>query len=226
MTVGDIIEKINLAFGGRTSDQVQLDNLNKNIRDITDSQRNYRKQIEALVSAVDDKKAELKVTSEPHNQDILMDEIENLEKELGRVRDTAAEQQEHLNTLRALAADKQREINAKTANKMGANEDSVLLAADAKKDRDEKRTATQKALGELEKNGSKSNARKADTERAARMARILGERAPVADKSSSGNNGKNVSAAPQTASAPSSTGAEPTAPAESAASEKNVSASN
>ena len=93
MTLGDIIEKVGGAFGAEPSKIRKLRErvtvVVGRIKDMEDGLRDVRKQVTALEGRVDDLKRELKVEKSTHNQDLIMDDIERLDKEFNRMRELA-----------------------------------------------------------------------------------------------------------------------------------------
>lgn len=135
MTVGDIIEKTRLAFGGVTKDEQELGKLKEGLLSLQDLRSDERKKKDALDRLIKDKQAELKVTTLKQNQISIAKEIMKLKEKLNEVQKTEDEISGKIDVLDALINEKEREINAKASAAAGATVDKIEIATDKRKDR-------------------------------------------------------------------------------------------
>lgn len=188
MTLGDIIEKVGGAFGAEPSKIRKLRErvtvVVGRIKDMEDGLRDVRKQVTALEGRVDDLKRELQVEKSTHNQDLIMDDIERLDKEFNRMRELA--------NLKGLNVDAARTLRSKLEQLLetavnGGSSMELEEVLDKVECMDEDLSDVRKLVEKLDRPTSstrqetKEEAKTDDAaaERAARMARILGKPAPA-----------------------------------------------
>ena len=135
MTIGDIVEKARLAFGGVTRDEQELVKLKEGRLALQDRRLGERRKKDSLASLIKDKQAELKVTSLKQNQVSIAKEIMQLKGRLDAVQKTEDEITGKIDVLDALISEKEREINARESAAAGATIDKIEVATDKREDR-------------------------------------------------------------------------------------------
>lgn len=183
MTLGDVIEGVVGMFGGEPRKTRKLRErvaeVTNRIRGMEDGLRDVRKQVSALEELWADRKCDLEHETSVHNQDLIMDEMEGLEKEFTRKRELARLKGENVDAARVLRAKLEQLLEvAVNGGDTGELEDILIRVESMDADMSDLR----KCIGELEKSsrfaqrGREEAGSKAHEEesRAARRARILG----------------------------------------------------
>ena len=184
MTLGDIFEKTrHLLCGGESSKvrklRERVDAVKERIRAMEDDCHAQRKRGLAQDEKIEDLKRELRMEKNVHSQDLLMDEIEREEKEAGRIHELANIKGQNLDAARTLRA-KLEQLLESTINGGSSTElEDVLSQVECM---DDEMSDVRKLVERLEKptkvartKRPATKSRTAETERAARRARILGE---------------------------------------------------
>lgn len=188
MTVGDIIEKILGAFGVEPRKSRVLRErvmaVKARITNMEDGLRDVRRDVSALEDRIADLKRDLKTEKSEHGQDLIMDEIERLDKEFERKHDLANLKGENVDAARALRSKLEQLLENAVNGSNPAELESVLERVEAM---DSDLSDVRKLMTELDKPSAASAAKKsvkaekkAQEDRAARRARLLGEAAPEA----------------------------------------------
>lgn len=207
MTLGDILEKTrHLLFGGESSKvrklRERVDAVKERIRAMEDDCHAQRKRGLAQDEKIEDLKRELRMEKNVHSQDLLMDEIEREEKEAGRIHELANLKGLNLDAARTLRAKLEQLLESTINGGSSAELEDVLCQVECM---DDEMSDVRKLVERLEKptkaarmKRPAAKSRTAETERAARLARILGEDAGKP----SGKPKKTVSEAKATTDAP------------------------
>lgn len=187
MTLGDIIEKLLGLFGvepGKTRKlRERVTAIMVKIKEMEDGLREMRKRNTALEEKIADLKRELKVTTDEHNQDLIMDEIEREEKEFDRTRELANLKGLNVDAARTLRSKLEQLLETAVNGGNPAELESVLLKVE---NMDADMSEIRNLVDQLEKPSKAARAERpaarsktADADRAARRARILGEAVPA-----------------------------------------------
>ena len=187
MTLGDIIEKLLGLFGvepGKTRKlRERVTAIMVKIKEMEDGLREMRKRNTAQEEKIADLKRELKVTTDEHNQDLIMDEIEREEKEFDRTRELANLKGLNVDAARTLRSKLEQLLETAVNGGNPAELESVLLKVE---NMDADMSEIRNLVDQLEKPSKAARAERpaarsktADADRAARRARILGEAAPA-----------------------------------------------
>lgn len=187
MTIGDIIEKLLGLFGvepGKTRKlRERVTAIMVKIKEMEDGLRDVRKRVSALEERIADLKRELKAEKSEHNQDLIMDEIENLEKEFNRAHELANLKSLNVDAARTLRSKLEQLLETAANGGNPAELENVLLKVE---NMDADMSDVRNLVAQLEKPSKAARAEKpaaksktADADRAARRARILGEAAPA-----------------------------------------------
>jgi len=217
MTIGDIVEKVSGAFGSEPRKvrdlRARISSIAEKIRCMEDDLKMIRKQVTALEERVADLKRDLQQEKSGHNQDLIMDDIERLDKEFVRLRDLAKLKGVNVDAAQTLHA----KLNQLLENAVNGSNTAELEDILGKVEcMDDDLSDVRKLVDELDRPTSASIAgRRAECAskeggeaeaRAARMARILGKDSPAAKPV--------VGVTPAAAAAPTSTPAAPSTPDE------------
>jgi len=157
MTIGDIVEKTRIAFGGESKDEQELTKLKEGLLSLQDLRASERKKKEALDRLIKDKQAELAVTTLKQNQISLAKEILKLKGNLDEIQKTEDEISHKIDIADALINEKEREINAKKSKEVGINVDKIDIATTKREDRLADDADLSKALDGLSAVGGKSS---------------------------------------------------------------------
>ena len=186
MTLGDIIEKLLGLFGvepGKTRKlRERVTAIMVKIKDMEDGLREMRKRNTALEEKIADLKRELKVTTDEHNQVLIMDEIEREEKEFDRTRELANLKGLNVDAARTLRSKLEQLLETAVNGGNPAELESVLLKVE---NMDADMSEIRNLVDQLEKPSKAARAERpaarsktAGEDIAARRARILGEAVP------------------------------------------------
>ena len=108
MTLGDIIEKILGIFGVKPARQRQLiariDSVKQKIAEMEENRNTIMRANKAIGDKIAELKRQLQVETNPNNQDLLMDQVDELEKEFERKRSLAQQMGENITAQRAIRA--------------------------------------------------------------------------------------------------------------------------
>ena len=217
MTLGDIIEKILALFGIAPAQQRDLANRIKTITVKVAEMETRRGEILRANKAIGDKiadlKLQLKVEDNEHNEEVLIDQINELNKELDRKVELSRLMGENITAQRAIRA-KCEQLLERLKN--GADPDEIAMLVERVEDMTTEREETRAEVDKLDSVGKTS--RKAGAKKskdiAAMKAAILGEDAPAAK--AGGSKPAAAPAAPKPAEPAKSAVAEPPKPAEPA----------
>ena len=187
MTLGDIIEKLLGLFGvepGKTRKlRERVTAIMEKIKEMEDGLREMRKRNTAQEEKIADLKRELKATTDEHNQDLIMDEIDREEKEFDRTRELANLKGLNVDAARTLRSKLEQLLETAVNGGNPAELESVLLKVE---NMDADMSEIRNLVDQLEKPSKAARAERpaarsktADADRAARRARILGEAAPA-----------------------------------------------
>ena len=108
MTIGDIIDKILGLFGVAPKQQRvlmrRIDATTRKIAEMEEERNRIMRTNTAIGEKIADLKRQLQVETNPHNQDMLMDQIDELEKEFDRKQALAQQMTENITAQRAIRA--------------------------------------------------------------------------------------------------------------------------
>lgn len=183
MTLGDIVEKVLAVFGVEPKRirvlQKRVVAIEVKIMTMEDGLRDIRKEVSALEERLASLKRDLKVETSEHNQDLIMDDIERLEREFVRKRDLADVKRQNVDAACALRAKLQQLLEAA---RNGCDVSELEEVLDSVEAMGEDLAQVGDLLTKLDRPvASKSSRRKTgdDSKKkediAARRARILGE---------------------------------------------------
>lgn len=186
MTLGDIIEKTLGLFGaepGKTRKlRERVTAIMVKINGMEDGLRDVRKRVSGLEDRLSDLKRELKAEKSEHIQDLLMDEIETLDKEFVRAHELANLKSANVDAARTLRSKLEQLLETALNGGSSAELEDVLVRVEGM---DADMSDVRKLVEQLEKPAQAvravkpaAKAKTADADRAARRARILGEPAP------------------------------------------------
>ena len=186
MTLGDIIEKILGIFGVKPARQRQLiariDSVKQKIAEMEENRNTIMRANKAIGDKSAERKRQLQVETNPNNQDLLMDQVDELEKEFERKRSLAQQMGENITAQRAIRA-KCEQLREQARHAADPAEVEILMAQ--VEDMRGERNETAEKVGKLDDMGKKKRAakdtRSEDAARAARRAAMLGTPAPAAD---------------------------------------------
>ena len=180
MTLGDIIDKILRLFGVAPKQQRELMNriadIARKIADMEEERNGIMRTNTVIGEKIADLKRQLQVEANPHNQDLLMDQIEELEKEFDRTQTLAQQKTGNIAAQRAIRAKLEQLLEQL---RHGADPVEIEMLMEKVEDMVEVQIATGKAIDKLDKTGRKKAhsgkaAAKEDAARAARRAAMLG----------------------------------------------------
>ena len=108
MTLGDIIQKILGLFGVAPARQRQLvariDSVKQKIAEMEENRNTIMRANKAIGDKIAELKRQLQLETNPNNQDLLMDQVDELEKEFERKRMLAQQMGENITAQRAIRA--------------------------------------------------------------------------------------------------------------------------
>ena len=179
MTLGDIIEKILGLFGVAPGPQRRLVKRISVVRDKIAEMEESRNTIMRTNTAIGEKIADLKrqlaVETNAANQDMIMDHVDELGKELERKQMLAQQMGENITTQRAIRARCEQLLEQL---RHGADPVEIEMLMERVEDMIEQRGEVGEKVGALDNMGRKARsgkaAEKADADRAARRAAMLG----------------------------------------------------
>lgn len=186
MTLGDIIEKILGIFGVKPARQRQLiariDSVKQKIAEMEENRNTIMRANKAIGDKIAEFKCQLQVETNPNNQDLLMDQVDELEKEFERKRSLAQQMGENITAQRAIRAKCEQLLEQA---RHAADPAEVEILMEQVEDMLGERNETAEKVGKLDDMGKKKRAakdtRSEDAARAARRAAMLGTPAPAAD---------------------------------------------
>lgn len=186
MTLGDIIEKILGIFGVKPARQRQLiariDSVKQKIAEMEENRNTIMCANKAIGDKIAELKRQLQVETNPNNQDLLMDQVDELEKEFERKRSLAQQMGENITAQRAIRAKCEQLLEQA---RHAADPAEVEILMEQVEDMLGERNETAGKVGKLDDMGKKKRAakdtRSEDAARAARRAAMLGTPAPAAD---------------------------------------------
>lgn len=193
MTIGDVIERARGLLGGES---VRIRRLRDRVGDIVgkirimeDGLLGVRKKVSAIEERIEDLKRELRVEASVHNQDMIMDEIDSLDREFGRLRELADLKRVNVDAARTLRSKLEQLLETALNGGSTAELEDVLLKVECM---DDEMSDVRDLIRQLDGPKKASHAEMStaesgteDAERAARRARILGEKTPVPSKEAS-----------------------------------------
>lgn len=179
MTIGDIIEKILGLFGVKPGSQRKLEKRMTSIKDKILEMEESRNKLMRTNTMLGDEIAELKrklaVETNVTNQKMIMDQIDELEKELERKEAFAQQMGENITTQRAIRAKCEQLLEQL---RHGADPVEIEMLMEKVEDMTDNRIETVEKVEKLDGMGRKARGGKAAekdaAEHAARMAKILG----------------------------------------------------
>ena len=186
MTLGDIIEKILGIFGVKPARQRQLiariDSVKQKIAEMEENRNTIMRANKAIGDKIAELKRQLQLETNPNNQDLLMDQVDELEKEFERKRSLAQQMGENITAQRAIRAKCEQLLEQA---RHAADPAEVEILMEQVEDMLGERNETAEKVGKLDDMGKKKRAakdtRSEDAARAARRAAMLGTPAPAAD---------------------------------------------
>ena len=186
MRSGDIIDKILGLFGVPPKLQRELlkriADTTRKIAEMEDERNTILRTNTAIGEKIADLKRQLQVETNPHNQDLLMDQIDELEKELDRKQALARQKTENITAQRAIRAKLEQWLEDA---RHGADPVEIEMLMEQVEDMVTEHGEAMEAVDKLDNigrkkaRGGKATA-KDDAARAARMAAMLGTAAPAA----------------------------------------------
>ena len=185
MTLGDIIEKFLGLFGVAPGPQRKLMNkistISTKIAEMEESRNTILRTNTAIGEKIADLKRQLQVETSPHNQDLLMDRVDEAEKELERKVQLSRQMGENITAQRAIRARCEQLLEQL---RHGADPAEIEVLIERVEDMNDVRNETGDKVKELDGVGKKSrtgkSAKDEDAARAARRAAMLGTAAPAA----------------------------------------------
>jgi hypothetical protein len=201
MTIGDIIEKILGLFYAESGKirklRERVNTTVEKIQAMEDGLRDVRKKVSSVEERIGDLKRELKLEASVHNQDIIMDEIERIERDLGRQRELANLKGANVEAAYILRS-KLEQLMEMAVNGGNTTElEDVLLKVESM---DEELSDIRNLVSQLDKptkaayaGRSIAKSKTGDADRAARRARILGEKIPAQAAEPASNQKKTAS---------------------------------
>jgi hypothetical protein len=212
MTIGDIIEKILGLFhvepGKIRKLRERVSAIGEKIQAMEDGLRDVRKKVSGIEDRIEDLKRELKLETSVHNQDIIMDEIERIERDLGRQRELANLKGGNVEAAYVLRSKLEQLMETAVNGGNTAELEDVLLKVESM---DEELSDVRNLVSQLDKPTKAAYAgrpaaksKTEDADRAARRARILGEKMPAQTSETASNQKKGDSRAEESASKASS----------------------
>ena len=185
MTLGDIIEKFLGLFGVAPGPQRKLMNkistISTKIAEMEESRNTILRTNTAIGEKIADLKRQLQVETSPHNQDLLMDRVDEAEKELERKVQLSRQMGENITAQRAIRARCEQLLEQL---RHGADPAEIEVLVERVEDMNDVRNETGDKVKELDGVGKKSrtgkSAKDEDAARAARRAAMLGTAAPAA----------------------------------------------
>ena len=189
MTIGDIIDKILGLFGVAPKQQRvlmrRIDATTRKIAEMEEERNRIMRTNTAIGEKIADLKRQLQVETNPHNQDMLMDQIDELEKEFDRKQALAQQMTENITAQRAIRA-KLEQLLEQLRHPADPIEIGMLM--ESVEDMIKQQNEAGKAIEELDNTGRKKArsgkaTAKEDAARAARRAAKLGttSAAPATD---------------------------------------------
>ena len=156
MTLGDIIDKILRLFGVAPKQQRELMNriadIARKIADMEEERNGIMRTNTVIGEKIADLKRQLQVEANPHNQDLLMDQIEELEKEFDRTQTLAQQKTGNIAAQRAIRAKLEQLLEQL---RHGADPVEIEMLMEKVEDMVEVQIATGKAIDKLDKTGRK-----------------------------------------------------------------------
>lgn len=179
MTLGDIIEKFLGLFGVAPGPQRRLlkkiSSISTKIAEMEESRNNILRTNTAISEKIADLKRQLQVESSPHNQDLLMDRVDEAEKELERKVQLSRQMGENITAQRAIRARCEQLLEQL---RHGADPAEIEVLIERVEDMNDARSEAGDKVKALDGVGKKSRAGKSakdeDAARAARRAAMLG----------------------------------------------------
>ncbi len=185
MTLGDIIEKFLGLFGVAPGPQRKLMNkistISTKIAEMEESRNTILRTNTAIGEKIADLKRQLQVESSPHNQDLLMDRVDEAEKELERKVQLSRQMGENITAQRAIRARCEQLLEQL---RHGADPAEIEVLIERVEDMNDVRNETGDKVKTLDGVGKKSrtgkSAKDEESARAARRAAMFGTAAPAA----------------------------------------------
>lgn len=179
MTLGDIIEKFLGLFGVKPARQrkliARIESVKQKIAEMEENRNTIMRSNNAIGDKIAELKRQLQVETNPNNQDLIMDQVDELEKEFERKRTLSQQMTENIAAQRAIRA-KCEQLLEQVRHAADPAEIEMLMeqVEDMLVDRGEAKIK----IGELDKMGqqkrSAKGAKSEDAARAARRAAMLG----------------------------------------------------
>ena len=225
MTLGDIIQKILGLFGVAPARQRQLvariDSVKQKIAEMEENRNTIMRANKAIGDKIAELKRQLQLETNPNNQDLLMDQVDELEKEFERKRMLAQQMGENITAQRAIRAKCEQLLEQA---RHAADPAEVEILMEQVEDMLGERNEAKAKVDALDSMGQKKRAakdtRSEDAARAARRAAMLGTPAPAADAGRASS-----PSAPQTEATAAPSAPAPAAPATPAAASESMAAS-
>ena len=179
MTLGDIIEKLLGLFGVAPGPQRKLSGkigvVSQKIAEMEEARNAIIRTNTAIGERIADLKRQLQVETNPHNQDLLMDRIEESEKELDRKQELSRQMGENITAQRAIRARCEQLLEQL---RHGADPAEIEMLMERVEDMNDMREEVGAKVDALDSVGRKPrterSAKKEDAARAARRAAMLG----------------------------------------------------
>ena len=184
MTLGDIIEKFLGLFGVAPGPQRKLtskiSSISIKIAEMEESRNTILRTNTAIGEKIAELKRQLQVETNPHNQDLLMDRVDEAEKELERKVQLSRQMGENITAQRAIRARCEQLLEQL---RHGADPAEIEVLIERVEDMNDARNEAGNKVKELDGADKKSRAGKSakeeDAARAARRAAMLGTAAPA-----------------------------------------------
>ena len=180
MTIGDIINKFLKLFGVAPKQQRALmnrieDSTHK-IADMEEERNGIQRTNTAIGEKIADLKRQLQVETNPHNQDLLMDQVDELERELNRKQALAQQKTANITAQRAIRAKLEQLLEQA---RHGADPVEIEMLMEHVEEMVTQQAETGKAVDILDNTGRKKThsgktTAKEDAARATRRAAMLG----------------------------------------------------
>lgn len=180
MTIGDIIDKLLGLFGVAPKTQRQLikriAETSHKIADMEEDRNGIMRTNTAIGERIADLKRQLQVEANSHNQDLLMDQIDELKKEFDRKQSLAQQKTGNITAQRAIRAKLEQLLEQA---RHGADSIEIEMLMERVEDMVEQQGEVEKAADKLDNIGRKKErggkvTAKEDAARAARRAAMLG----------------------------------------------------
>lgn len=184
MTLGDVFEKVLGLFGVKPARQrkliARIESVRQKIAEMEENRNTIMRSNTAIGEQIAELKRQLKAESNPLNQDLIMDKVDELEKEFDRKRRLSQQMGENITAQRAIRA-RCEELLEQMRHAADSTEIEMLM--EQVEDMLDARTEVKGKVNDLDAMGREKRtakgAKNEDAARAARRAAMLGTAAPA-----------------------------------------------